>query len=87
MSIKIVLILLAFSGLAGIALGYVLRMLIALAQRGSLEMEVKQKMLEAKERAARVVEEAEVRAEDVEKEKLRPLGERETRIKEREDRL
>lgn len=87
MSIKLVLILLAFSGLAGIALGYVLRMLIALAQRGSLEMEVKQKMLDAKERAARVLEEAEAKAEDVEKERLGPLSEREERIEEREDRL
>lgn len=87
MSIKIVLILLAFSGLAGIALGYVLRMLIALAQRGSLEMEVKQKMLEAKERASRVIAEAEARAEDIEKEKLGPVTEREERIEEREDRL
>lgn len=87
MSIKIVLILLAFSGLAGIALGYVLRMLIALAQRGSLELEVKQKMLEAKERAARVISEAEARAEDVEREKLGPVSEREERIEEREDRL
>lgn len=87
MSIKLVLILLAFSGLAGIALGYVLRMLIALAQRGSLELEVKQKMLEAKERAARLLEEAEVRAEDVEKERMAPLEEREARIEEREDRL
>lgn len=87
MSIKIVLILLAFSGLAGIALGYILRMLIALAQRGSLEMEVKQKMLEAKERAARVLAEAEARAEDTEKERLGPLTEREERLEEREDRL
>jgi len=87
MSIKLVLILLAFSGLAGIALGYVLRMLIALAQRGSLELEVKQKMLEAKERASRIVSEAEARAEDIEKEKLGPVAEREERIEEREDRL
>ncbi len=87
MSIKLVLILLAFSGLAGIALGYVLRMLIALAQRGSLEMEVKQKMLEAKERAARLVAEAEERAQDAEKERLGPLEEREERIGEREERI
>lgn len=87
MSIKLVLILLAFSGLAGIALGYVLRMLIALSQRGSLELEVKQKMLEAKERAARLVSEAEVRAEETEQERLGPINEREERMEEREDRL
>lgn len=87
MSIKLVLMLLAVSGLAGIALGYVLRWLISLSQRGSLELEVKQKMLEARERADMIVREAEARAEEVEQERLAPLQEREERFEEREDRL
>ena len=87
MSIKLVLMLLAMSGLAGIALGYVLRWLISLSQRGSLELEVKQKMLEARERADMIVREAEARAEEVEQERLAPLQEREERFEEREDRL
>jgi ribonucrease Y len=87
MSIQLVLMLLAFSGLAGIALGYVLRMLIALSQRGSLELEVKQKMIEARERASRLIAEAEARAEEVEAEKLAPLTEREERMEEREERM
>jgi len=87
MSIKLVLILLAMSGLAGIALGYVLRLLIALGQRGSLEIEIKQKMLEAKERANRLIQEAEARAEEVEKEQLAPLIEREERLENAVDRL
>ncbi|HVX91526.1 MAG TPA: ribonuclease Y [Candidatus Paceibacterota bacterium] len=87
MSIKLVLILLAISGVAGIALGYVLRVLIALGQRGSLEIEIKQKMLEAKERGARIIAEAEERAEEVEKEQLRPLTEREERLRTVADRL
>jgi ribonuclease Y len=80
MSIKIILSLLALSGLAGIALGYVLRLLIALGQRGSLELEVKQKMLEAKERANRVLEDAEDRARKLEEERILPLKEREEKI-------
>jgi ribonuclease Y len=80
MSIKLILILLAISGTAGIALGYVLRLLIALGQRGSLELEVKQKMLEAKERAARVLEEAETRADELLKKQEAPLKEREARL-------
>ncbi|KND46916.1 MAG: ribonuclease Y [Parcubacteria bacterium C7867-004] len=80
MSIKILLSLLAFSGLAGIALGYVLRLLIALGQRGSLELEVKQKMLEAKERANKLLAEAKERAEQVENERAAPLKEREERV-------
>lgn len=80
MSIKIVLSLLALSGLAGIAVGYVLRLLIALGQRGSLELEVKQKMLEAKERASRLLAEAEERAKKLETERFLPLKEREDKV-------
>ncbi|MEK9160950.1 MAG: ribonuclease Y [Patescibacteria group bacterium] len=87
MSIKLVLGLLALSGLAGIALGYVLRWLITLSQRGSLELEIKQKMLEARERAARVVSEAEERAKEVEESRLEPLEEREEKLLEKEERL
>lgn len=87
MSIKLVLSLLAFSGLAGIALGYVLRVLIALGQRGSLELEVKQKMLEAKERANRIVSEAEQRAEEFQTESAGPLKEREEKLEKNIERL
>ncbi|MBU0750385.1 ribonuclease Y [Patescibacteria group bacterium] len=80
MSIKLILALLAISGSAGIALGYGLRFLIALGQRGSLELEIKQKMLEAKERASRLLTEAEERAEDLAKESLAKLSERETKV-------
>lgn len=84
MSIKLVLILLAASGMAGIALGYVLRLLIALGQRGSLELEVKRKLLEAKERADQIVENARAEAEEIEEERLDPLREREERLAKRE---
>ncbi len=87
MSIKIILSLLAFSGLAGIVLGYVLRLLIGLSQRGSLELEVKQKMLEAKERANRLLAEAQVRAETLEEEREAPIREREDRVAKFAERL
>lgn len=87
MSIKIVLILLALSGLVGIALGYVLRFLIALGQRGSLEIEVRQRLLEARERAARIVEEAEERAEKIEETGKGPLREREEHLEQYATRL
>lgn len=87
MSIKLVLILLAISGLAGIALGYVLRLLIALGQRGSLELEIKQKMLETREKAQKLLKEAEERAEKEVEERLQPLEEREERLEKMEDRL
>jgi ribonuclease Y len=87
MSIKLILSLLALSGLAGIALGYVLRLLIALGQRGSLELEIKQQMLEAKERASKILRDAEERAEALEEEQLKPLREREELLAKSTERL
>ncbi|MBI3572219.1 ribonuclease Y [Candidatus Kaiserbacteria bacterium] len=87
MSLKIVLILLALSGAGGIALGYVLRVLIGLAQRGSLELEIKQKLLQAKEAANKIVAEATYRGEVIETERLAPLEEREEKVSKTEERL
>ncbi len=87
MSIKLLLSLLALSGLAGIALGYVLRVLISLGQRGSIELEIKQQMLNAKERANKILEEAERKAELEEKELLVPIREREEEVKKMAERL
>jgi len=87
MSIKLLLSLLALSGLAGILFGYVLRVLISLGQRGSLEIEIKQKTLEAKERASKIVADAETRAEGIEKDLLHPLKEREETVKRAAERL
>lgn len=87
MSLKIILILLALSGVSGIVLGYVLRWLIALGQRGSLELEVKQKLLQAKETAAKIITDAEYRAEVVETERLSPLEEREEKVAKTEERI
>jgi ribonuclease Y len=87
MSIKLVLSLLALSGLVGLAVGYVLRLLIALGQRGSLELEVKQRLLEARERANRILKEAEERAEEIEAEREGPIHEREERLTKTEERV
>jgi len=87
MSLNIILILLALSGVGGIALGYVLRVLIGLAQKGSLELEIKQKLLVAKEQAAKIIAEAQFRSEVVETERLAPIEEREQKLATREERV
>ena len=79
--------MLALSGVGGIALGYVLRVLIGLAQRGSIELDIKQKMLQAKEQAAKILADAEFRGEVVETERLAPIEEREEKVSLREERL
>lgn len=80
MSIQLALSLAALAGILGIALGYALRVLIALGQRGSVEIEVRQRLLEARERANRVIEEAEARAEAIEAEGREPIREREQKL-------
>ncbi|MHB1163276.1 MAG: ribonuclease Y [Minisyncoccota bacterium] len=79
--------MLALSGVGGIALGYVLRVLIGLAQRGSVELDTKQKLLQAKEQAAKILADAEFRSAVVETERLAPLEEREEKVVLREERL
>ena len=87
MSLKIILLLLALSGVSGIALGYVLRVLIGLAQRGSIELDIKHKLLQAKEQAAKIIADAEFRGEVAETERLAPVEEREEKLMAREERL
>lgn len=87
MSLNIILILLALSGVGGVALGYVLRVLIGLAQRGSVELDTKQKLLQAKEQAAKILADAEYRGAVIETERLAPIEEREEKIISREERL
>lgn len=87
MSLNIILILLALSGVGGLALGYVLRVLIGLAQRGSVELDIKQKLLQAKEQAAKILADAEYRGAVIETERLAPIEEREEKLAAREERL
>ena len=79
--------MLALSGVGGVALGYVLRVLIGLASRGSVELDTKRKLLQAKEQAAKIIADAEFRAEVVETERLTPVEEREEKVVAREERL
>lgn len=87
MSLTIILIMLALAGTGGVALGYVLRVLIGLAQRGSVELDIKQKLLSAKEQAAKIIADAEYRGAVIETERLAPIEEREQKAASREERI
>ncbi len=87
MSLNIILILLALSGIGGVALGYVLRVLIGLAQRGSVELDIRQKLFHAKEQAAKIVADAEFRSAVLETERLASVEEREGKVAARDERL
>lgn len=80
MSIQLVLILLAATGLAGMLFGYAIRFFIAYGQRGSLELEVRQRILEAKERANQILSEAQVLAASKESEVGTATKEREVKL-------
>lgn len=79
--------MLALSGVGGIILGYVLRVLIGLAQRGSVELDTKQKLLQAKEQASKIVADAEFRGAVFETERLALVEEREEKVSSKEERL
>ncbi len=87
MSLKLTLALLALAGLIGIAFGYFLRWIISLGKRGSMELEIKQMMLDAQEKAKRITEEAETRAREKEEVISTELKEKERDLKQVEERL
>jgi len=54
--------------LVGVGVGYYLRLIISLGQKGSMELEIKQMMMSAKEEAQKIVDQAKKKAELREKE-------------------
>lgn len=87
MSLKLVFVLIALSGLFGILVGYIFRLLVALGRSGSLELEIKQRLLEAKEQANRITDKAEDDADRVKEDRLKDVRLREEEAREKEHRL
>jgi ribonucrease Y len=87
MSLKLALLLALLAASAGIGFGYLLRLIISLGKKGSMELDIKQMELRAKEEAQRVILDAEARAENIFKKTQLELKEREDRTKGAEDRL
>jgi ribonuclease Y len=87
MDLKILLVLLVVAGLIGTAFGYFLRWIISLGKRGSMELEIKQRMLEAQEEAKRITDEAEGKASERADELTKEYKEREKDLKKTEERL
>ncbi len=87
MSLTILILIGAGVLLLGMVVGYYLRLLIALGKKRSIEVDIKQMLLGAKEEAQRIIDEAKVKSE----EKLAKIQEeekkREQEFKETEKRL
>lgn len=74
-------------GLAGIIVGYFLRWLVTLGQKGSLELSVKEALLSAKDDAQKIVSAAEEEATRILTEAKEQEKEKEASLKKLEDRL
>ena len=73
--------------LVGGAIGYFLRIAISLGQKGSMELDIKQKMIDAKEEAQKIIKEANEKAEEKHKELEREEKHKEEELKKNEERL
>ncbi|MDO8510360.1 MAG: ribonuclease Y [bacterium] len=87
MSLKFVLLFASFTGLAGVVLGYLLRLLITLQRKSSLELKIKQMMLDAKEEVKKITAEAEAKAAENLKESRGEIKQKEEQAKKTEERL
>ena len=87
MSTFTLLLLLAVTGLMGLGAGYLLRWLVGLSQKGSAELEIKQILLDAREKAERVVSDAERRAETLDASAKEELNQKEEVLVQKDKRL
>ncbi|MDO8564786.1 MAG: ribonuclease Y [bacterium] len=87
MELKLVVLIASAAGLLGIALGYYLRLIIALGKKGSMELEIKEMEFAAKEGAKKITLRAQEEAAEVLKEARADLREKEDKNKKTEERL
>ncbi len=87
MSLKIVLLIATLVGIGGAVLGYYLRLIISLGKKGSMELEIKQMLLEAKEQAQKIIAEGEKKANVSAEELKRVHHTKEEELKRTESRL
>ncbi len=87
MSTLLIVILIFAALLGGFFAGYIIRHLVTLSKKGSVELEIKQMMIDAKEKAEQLIEKAKQDAEKEKQELTAQIKEKETELKEQERRL
>lgn len=87
MQILIIMLIAAAAGLTGIAIGWFLRFIIALGKKGSMELEIKEMMLLAREEAESITSEAEKRADKNLQEAKEEIKKSEDELKKTQNRL
>lgn len=83
----VVLLIAMAAGIAGIAIGWFLRFIISLGKKGSMELEIKEMLLSAREEAEKITSEAEKEAKEKNQEARQEIKELEEKIKKTEERL
>lgn len=73
--------------LVGVILGYLIRWFLSISDRGSIEIEVKQLLLSAKEEAQKIIEDSDKKTKAREEELRREEKEEDVRLKKIEERL
>ncbi|OHA44521.1 MAG: ribonuclease Y [Candidatus Taylorbacteria bacterium RIFCSPLOWO2_12_FULL_47_20] len=87
MSLKELLLVAGAASLAGVIFGYFLRWIVSLGKKGSVELEIKQMLLDAKEEAKKITEESAKKAEVSLNQSRLEIKEKEEKFKKTEDRL
>ena len=87
MSLKLVVLFISIAGVVGVAIGYYLRLIISLGKKGSMELEIKEMLLAAKEEAKKITSDAEAKAVKVHDDAKIEIKEKEDKIHQSEDRL
>jgi ribonuclease Y len=86
-SLKLIAVFLALAGVIGIAVGYYLRLIISLGKKGSMELEIKEMLLTAKEEAKKITADAETEAHQTIEEGRKEIKEKEEKFGQTEARL
>lgn len=88
MSTLVIIAIISVSALlVGVAIGWFLRLIIALGQKGSMELEIKEMMLEAREEVDRITQEATEHADELIKDAKEEAGVLHEKLAKTEERL
>jgi len=87
MELLIMLLVASAAGLLGIAVGWFLRFIVALGKKGSMELQIKEMFLEAREEAEKITSDADKKSQEILKESKEEIKKEEIKIQKTEDRL
>ncbi len=87
MSLKLVALFLSIAGVVGIAVGYYLRLIISLGKKGSMELEIKEMLLAAKEEAKKITLDAEAKGIRTLEDARVEIKGKENKVRQMEERL